>query len=307
MGLKSETRRKGISRINRENGNERGLYQNDPFHARVERKMGVILAEMSGYPKNHYKPTMGAIRVNIYSVFMFDERLFQNRYRVPSIRMPGWDYRSPGAYFITICTKNRLPWFGEIHDQTMALSDIGRIADACWREIPNHFPHVTLDALVVMPNHVHGIIILRHDDRSASGVASMDAFVDISVSAPGAASVETQNFASLPTKTDVPLPHAQPIKTDPTMTDSTAKTDLPSGNRFGPQSRNVGSVIRGYKIGVTKYAKQYGYVDFAWQPRFYEFLIRDAQYMENARRYIVNNPMKWESDTFHRNDRNNCK
>jgi putative transposase len=50
---------------------------------------------------------------------------------------------------------------------------------------------------------------------------------------------------------------------------------------------------------VTKYAKQYGYPDFTWQPRFHEHMIRDLRSMENIRRYIINNPLKWESDTFH--------
>ena len=82
------------------------------------------------------------------------------KYRDESIRLKNWDYRSPGAYFITICTKKREQYLGHIYDGKMILSDSGKIAHAIWHEIPKHFLHVTLDAFVVMPDHIHGIIII---------------------------------------------------------------------------------------------------------------------------------------------------
>lgn len=75
-----------------------------------------------------------------------------------SVRIKGYDYSAPGAYFVTICTGNRECFFGEIVNGRMHLSVIGATAELCWREIPNHFPHVNLDAFIVMPNHVHGIL-----------------------------------------------------------------------------------------------------------------------------------------------------
>jgi len=81
-----------------------------------------------------------------------------------SIRLKGYDYTSAGGYFVTIVTYHRECLFGEIVNGGMQLSEYGKIADEYWRDIPNHFPNVKLGAYVVMPNHVHGIILI-HDGR----------------------------------------------------------------------------------------------------------------------------------------------
>lgn len=85
---------------------------------------------------------------------------FQNKYRIPSARHPNWDYGSNGVYFITICTKNRQYFLGECNKGEMKLSTAGAIAQGFWYEIPKHFPFITLGEFIVMPNHVHGILIL---------------------------------------------------------------------------------------------------------------------------------------------------
>lgn len=77
-----------------------------------------------------------------------------------SIRLQEYDYRQNGAYFITICTHNRVELFGTIAEQDIRLNDWGKIAEMCWQEIPEHFPRVELDEFVFMPNHLHGIIVL---------------------------------------------------------------------------------------------------------------------------------------------------
>jgi putative transposase len=82
-----------------------------------------------------------------------------------SIRLENYDYSSNGAYFVTICTAQRLHLFGEIIDTTMHLNDFGQIANDCWLELPNHFSSVMLDEFVVMPNHVHGIILIQKLDE----------------------------------------------------------------------------------------------------------------------------------------------
>ena len=83
---------------------------------------------------------------------------FNNKYRIPSARLQNWDYGNNGAYFITICTKNRICFFGEgLHEKI----ETGIIAEKIWFEIPKHFPFVELDRFVVMPNHIHGIIIIN--------------------------------------------------------------------------------------------------------------------------------------------------
>src|SRR5512145_591805 len=88
---------------------------------------------------------------------------FRNRYRIPSTRLANWDYRWNAPYYITICTKHREHYFGHIVDGKMELSSIGIIADVLWHEIKNHTRNVELDAFVVMPNHIHGILIINDD------------------------------------------------------------------------------------------------------------------------------------------------
>ncbi len=86
---------------------------------------------------------------------------FQNKYRIPSSRLQTWDYGTNGAYFITICTQNREHFFGVVQNGTVQLSEIGKIAEQLWLEIPNQFPFIELGNFVVMPNHVHGILIIN--------------------------------------------------------------------------------------------------------------------------------------------------
>ncbi len=86
---------------------------------------------------------------------------FQNTYRIPSARLSNWDYSSNAAYFITICTINRECYFGEIINEKMQLSGVGEFVNECWMNIPNHFPYFYLDAFIVMPNHVHGIVMIE--------------------------------------------------------------------------------------------------------------------------------------------------
>ena len=85
---------------------------------------------------------------------------YQNKYRIPSARLQNWDYGDNAAYFITICTKDRLHFFGEI-DTEMQSSLIGKLAEQFWTAIPNHFSFIELGNFVIMPNHTHGILIIN--------------------------------------------------------------------------------------------------------------------------------------------------
>ena len=192
--------------------------------------------------------------------------LFKNRYRIPSARAPWHDY-THGTYFVTICTKTREHSFGEIiNDGTgnpiMRMSAIGEYADMCWREIPLHFPHVQTLSRVIMPNHIHGILAINPI-------------------------AETQNFASL----------QQGQSQQDGAIRQTDNVIMPN-NRFGPQSKNLASVIRGFKIGVTKFARQ-NRIPFEWQPRYYEHIIRNMDELYFITGYIENNVAKWEEDRFY--------
>jgi putative transposase len=89
---------------------------------------------------------------------------FQNKYRISSSRLKNWDYGKNGAYFITICTGNREHYFGEIvtidEENEMQFNEIGKLANEFWSEIPKHFPFVELGNYQIMPNHIHGILII---------------------------------------------------------------------------------------------------------------------------------------------------
>lgn len=77
-----------------------------------------------------------------------------------SLRLKGYDYSQPGAYFVTVVTQGHACLFGEVVDGRMWLNCAGQMVQAVWNEIPTHYPGIAVDAFVVMPNHIHGIVIL---------------------------------------------------------------------------------------------------------------------------------------------------
>jgi REP element-mobilizing transposase RayT len=81
------------------------------------------------------------------------------------LRLPGYDYTGSGYYFVTICALRKQEYFGNISDSEMVLNEFGQIVQEVWNEMPHHFSEVTLDAFVVMPNHVHGIIVIHESDN----------------------------------------------------------------------------------------------------------------------------------------------
>jgi len=92
------------------------------------------------------------------------------------LRLNNWDYRQDAAYYITICTKDREPYFGNINSKEsfIDLTEIGKIADMFWLEIPEHFPFVRLGAHIIMHDHMHGIVMINnqsHTHRCRRGVA----------------------------------------------------------------------------------------------------------------------------------------
>ena len=191
---------------------------------------------------------------------------FRNKYRIPSTRLQTWDYGWNGSYFVTICTHRHICYFGLIGSGIMHYSELGSMAGKLWLEIPEHFPFVHLSEFVIMPNHVHGIIIINKTI------------------------VEAQNFA--------PLQSPQTRADIPTQSPSVTKTTSLPKNRFGPQTQNLASVIRRYKTGVTKYAN-INNPGFQWQSSYYDHIIRDTGSFERICNYIRNNPLQWGKDEFH--------
>jgi REP element-mobilizing transposase RayT len=202
---------------------------------------------------------------------------FLDRFRIGSARLQKWDYRWKGAYFITIFCKNREHYFGEILNGKMNLSGVGIIADILWYEIKIHAKNVDLGAFVVMPNHVHGILILNEWIDNIGGDETIALTRD----------VETTHALSL----------RQP---EPITTEIPTETSLTIGRkRFQKQGKNsVSSIIGSYKSAVSKHAHRLGF-DFEWQERFYDNIIRDEDSFHNISKYIVNNPANWKDDRFY--------
>ncbi|BDD02826.1 transposase [Aureibacter tunicatorum] len=167
-----------------------------------------------------------------------------------SARANFWDYDWNGSYFVTIFTKNRGHFFGEIENSQMQLSAIGQAASNYWLQIPDHSLFVELGVHVIMPNHIHGIIKIN---KSREEIIS-----------------EKKYPSLLPTN---------------------------SRNIFGPQSRNLASIVRGFKVGVTKEAKRI-LPYFGWQKLYHDHIIRDERAYHNIHNYIINNPQKWNDDCF---------
>ena len=188
---------------------------------------------------------------------------FRNKYRISSARLQNWDYGRHAAYFVTICTQGREHYFGNIMDREMQLSAIGKIAQTEWLKTFDLRPdmNLTMGEYIIMPNHFHAIIIIGENQFNTDG----DGHV-----------VETQCIAS--------LPQTPPMPPSP-------------ANQFGPQRKNLASIIRGFKIGVTTRARKIN-PGFAWQSRYHEHIIRNNKSFERISNYIRSNPENWEADRF---------
>ncbi len=190
---------------------------------------------------------------------------FKNKYRIESTRLRNWDYRWAGAYFITVCTKNRKCYFGDVKNGKMNLSPIGVIVRNEWLKTFEMRPDMNLQMgeFVVMPNHFHAVIIIGDNKYNTDG-GGRDAMHDGRRDAMHCVSTS--------------------IKREPK-------------NKFGPQSKNLASIIRGFKIGVTTNARKIN-PNFAWQPGFYDHIIRNEKSFNAISKYIIKNPLKWENDKF---------
>ncbi len=173
---------------------------------------------------------------------------FRSQHRIETTRLPGWDYRNGGWYFITICTKDGWTFFGDVVDDFVRLSALGGAAQQFWLEIPEHIPTVAIDVFVVMPNHIHGILAI--EPRSAPVVETLHA-----------TSLQAQAMSAM-----------------------------------APKAGSLGAIVRSYKSAVTNWAKQNGFVDFAWQPRYWDHVIRDERSLHAIRQYISDNPLRWALD-----------
>ena len=229
---------------------------------------------------------------------------YANKYRIESTRLQNWDYGWNAAYYVTICTLGRKHFFGNIHHGDMYLSKAGLCAKNFWFEIPDHFSFVRLGAYVVMPNHIHGIVIIDKpfgfDDANDGNVETRQCLV----STPPAQSIPTAHTQSIPPAT---------ANANPTPTTNANPPDTPNPQkpakflniretigqkRFQNQGKNtLSSIVGSYKSVVTINARK-TIPGFGWQSRFHDHIIRNKEAQSNISRYIENNPVNWKDDRF---------
>lgn len=245
-----------------------------------------------------------------------------------SIRLSGYDYSQEGLYFITICTANRINIFGKIHNRIMSPNNIGEIAKNCWLEIPRHFPETILHEFCIMPNHIHGIIeLVGANQYSPAYDANQHSPIDKANQSPKILKQDT-TFETLNNKLNISNEtiyienqqslinetnnndqqnicnqnqHSQTanigsINNMENINSSCIRANVDSPLR-GP-SLTIGSIIRGYKIGVTKWVRNNTTIYDVWQRNYYENIIRNEQSYFRISEYIKNNPAMWEKDSL---------
>ncbi len=189
----------------------------------------------------------------------YHSRVYHRR----SIRLPDFDYTQARAYFVTICTAQKQCLLGKVVNGDVVLSDFGRVVHEEWENTAILRPDVELDMFVVMPNHVHGIIII-HDVGNVGAQRCVASLWD-----------------------------AAPQQTAPlqnTTHDTISRNVVPG---------SLGAIVRSFKSAVTKRineARQTAGEPF-WQRNFYDRIIRHEQELNRIRAYILNNPPKWAEDT----------
>jgi REP element-mobilizing transposase RayT len=176
-----------------------------------------------------------------------------------SIRLKEYDYASPAEYFITICTYERGCLFGEITRERMHLNPLGLIVQEEWLKTQIIRPEIELDEFIIMPNHLHGIIIIKETHVGTHGRASLRG---------------------------ITTPDASMLRINP------------QAAFLQRQPRSLGAIIAGFKSSATKRINVERKMPYApvWQPRFYEHIIRNDKDLNNVREYIINNPLQWHVD-----------
>lgn len=191
-----------------------------------------------------------------------------------SIRLKGWDYSRPGAYFVTLCVQNRECFFGKINSGRMIKNAAGKMVEKWYLELANKFTNIKIDEYVVMPNHFHSIIIIV-PPHTVSPTLPRTAGADTCVCTCTMKSLESQHMGE----------------------------HTGSPRRKIQNNNNVSSIMQWFKTMTTneyiRNVKTNGWPSFAgklWQRNFYDHIGRDENEMFRIRQYIRNNPLNWAAD-----------
>ena len=193
----------------------------------------------------------------------FDPRKHHRRF----IRLKGYDYTSEGAYFVTIVAQGREQFFGEVVDSEMLLNEAGQMIIKWWNELDNKFPNVILGAFVVMPNHIHCIIIIEKNVGADLRVCPEDKNMSQQMGEPLCSPLQTTNVSLF-----------QIVQWFKTMT--------------------TNEYIHGVKQSNWKPFK--GRI---WQRNYYEHIIRNEKELHQKTDFILDNPSRWEGDQENPNNK----
>ena len=179
-----------------------------------------------------------------------------------SLRLKSYDYAMAGAYFVTICAQDRVCLFGDVVAGAMCLNEAGQMVAALWNDIATRFSGVEIDQFVVMPNHLHGILVLPDAGATTTTATTMRATTRVAT------------------------------------TDS-----LIVGEPLVGADARLGDVVGAFKsiatVGYISGVKTKGWPEFRgrlWQRNYYEHVIRDETELDRIRRYVDDNPARWEFD-----------
>ena len=198
-----------------------------------------------------------------------------------SIRLKGWDYSTPGGYFVTICTRNRACIFGDIVEGQMRLSDLGKIVEECWIGIPGHFPNTRIGVFQVMPNHLDGILKIR---ETRDNLRLRHNLVGVEYIQPRP---NGRKMGKCATQTTANLGRGLIIQT-------------PTEDEWILMKHReilLGMIVRSFKANCTRLIHKAGQPSFKWQRNYYDHIIRDDIDHFFTERYIELNPLMWDLDS----------
>lgn len=193
----------------------------------------------------------------------FNSELYQEKYRIKSIRLQNWNYSNPGYYFITTCVKDRRCIFGKIVNDKMILNKLGYIVKQCWQDLPNHYNNCKLDAFIMMPNHVHGIIQIKN------GVYIDKECIKYNV----------ETIHNINAKINVEAIHESPLRIK------------------YRRKMLLSKIIGRFKMRTSKIINlNNSNINFQWQKSYWDHIVRGEDDLNRIRNYIQNNPLKWSRD-----------
>jgi len=226
------------------------------------------------------------------------KKLYKNKYRIDSHRMPNWDYSRNGKYFITMCILDMRCILGEVVGKEMVLSEFGKIVEEKWFESFEIRKELYYDEFIIMPNHIHAILIINHPNTF---VNRKDKYTD----------VNNDNTCSRS-----PL-QRQPKSISSFMAGFKSACYSPIDDLIDLHNENSNKIsegviehckkpkeqefiIKSLPLNTDRIYKKYNRKNRLWQTNYHDHIIRDNSEFLRIKNYIANNPKKWAEDKFYK-------